>query len=299
MAGYDLDGSLKIADITLRPSRTQHGIAFLAVERRLPENASATCEFGAEFKQLPPMDQFEGPVGPEIHTVRNSLFCEVAGIPDVAMELLAHPSLDSNSSVLNKYALALKNDSVFSTSDLKSLALYLADKTAERERKSRTFQVGGPSQVAVLTGGRVVESPPNVPKFNVGNGLNSNEFAGTKFTCHPGQIFIATGDTLPSGTKALIFLNNSPGDTQADLTNCTQPIDGIIFHDSSFTDSAITYSGKGRLLFDLGNTITRTSLIIDPSVDIGREDVHRLICSFQWKTITHGTKDVKKSCNKN
>ena len=297
MAGYDLDGSLKIAEITLRPTRTPRGIEFQAAERNRAFHAVPSCEIAVGLEQLPPLSPLGGPVGPAIRTIKDTLFCEVVGLPYVAEELLAHPAAHTGSSALEVYAKAQTEGTAMSVGDLRALALYLVEQTEDNEQRTRRFRVGGPPQVAVLSGGRLLESPPAIPDIAAGSALRSNSYSLGKFTCTPGRIFIASAKTPLAGASPWIFDAQGNVDVRVDLTNCTQPIDGIIFHDSSFSDSVLTYSGTGQILFGQNNSIVRTSLEIGPKVDIKKVDVRRLICSFPWKAVNQNQKEVKLPCN--
>jgi hypothetical protein len=297
MAGYDQDGSLKIAEITLRPARTPTGIEFQAIERNRAFHAVPSCEFAVSLEQLPPFSRLEGTIGPAIRTIKDTLFCEVVGLPDVAEELLAHPTAHTSSSALDVYAKAQTEGTTLSVSDLRSLALYLVEQTEDNEQRTRQFRVGGHPQVAVLSGGRLLESPPDIPDIVEGNALGSNNFSWGKYTCTPGKIFIAGAHTPLAGASPMILDAQENVDVRVDLTNCTQPIDGIIFHDSSFTESVLTYSGTGQILFGQNNSIIRTSLEIGPKVDIKKVDVRKLICGFPWKAVNQNQKEVKLTCN--
>jgi hypothetical protein len=294
MAGYDLDGSLQIAEITLAPSKTEQGFRFKPIERPRSALAGPPCESTAGFKRIDGINEPEGPV---IREVGESLFCDIAGIPDVAEELLAHPSVHSDNRELEPYAQAATRGTALSLSELRALALFLVDQTGAAERRNQTFRVGGAPQIAVLTGGRVVETPSDLPARNqVGSSLLANQFRGLKVTCPPGRFLIADGATPRDGSTPMIA-NDSPSvDVQAELTDCTQPIDGIVFHDSSFTDSIITFSNAGPLLFGENNAIIRTSLRLSPSVDIHDTTVHKLICGFKWEAVYKDSKKLDESC---
>jgi len=296
MAGYDLDGTLKVADITMRPAKTPRGVSFKPVERPIGQLVNPPCEFEGKYERLPELHEKEGTYGLTIHTVGKSLFCDIAGMPEVAEELLTHPLEHPGSPELNAYAEAKAHGNDLSLSELRSLAVYLVDETGSAERKNRMYRVGGAPQIAVLSNGSMLESPPDLPaETRLPSSLSANRISA-KFTCPPGKIYIANSVTPLGNIGALMRVGQPVVDAQGDLTNCTQPIDGIVFHDSSFTDSVLTFDGAGLLLFGGNNVITRTSLKLGPKVVASEPAIHKLICGFSWKAVYQSKKELKVNC---
>jgi len=80
LAGYDNDGSLKLAEMTLAPRRTQSGVTLASVDR--PHSSHVpNCESTAGSQKVPLLNW--GNNFFVIRRVGNRLFCDVAGIPDV------------------------------------------------------------------------------------------------------------------------------------------------------------------------------------------------------------------------
>jgi hypothetical protein len=121
----------------------------------------------------------------------------------------------------------------------------------------------------VLSAGRLIEGPPDVPSSGTGEDLSENKFL-TKHICH--------GETPISVVGTMV-------DVEADLTNCTQKIDGIVFHDSHFTGGELSYFGAEPLLFAESNVVSGTTLSLGPNVDTQKAAVRHLICAFPWKAV--------------
>ncbi len=81
------------------------------------------------------------------------------------------------------------------------------------------------------------------------------------------------------------------------FVRCVIPIDDTVFHDGSFTECALTYSGTGTLIFDKNNIVEDSTLQLAPAVQLDREDVQRLVCGFPWKEVSQGTQIL--TCNAN
>ena len=293
LAGYDLDGSLQIADITIRPKRTATGVSFESLDR--PRGRVAPCEFAAGFKALPPTDwpTHTGHTGLVIHTVGDSFFCDIAGLSDVADELLAHPSDHSDLNSLNSYAQAKERGTILSLNDLRSLALFLVDQTVAAERKNQTFRVGGPRQIAVLSGGKIIEAPMAISQESTtGSALITMRLESNQVTC-PSRTALIVVPATPSYQAG-----NTP-DIQVNMHGCVQTIDGIAFHDSFFGNSTVVYYGAGPILFGKNNTVLNTTLLFGPKVNLDDAAVHKLVCDFKWKAVYKDSKELHMDCQKN
>jgi hypothetical protein len=80
------------------------------------------------------------------------------------------------------------------------------------------------------------------------------------------------------------------------ITECAQQLDGILFHDSSFTNSVLTYDGSGPLLFSHSNSVVGSTLVLGPSLKLDDPLVKDLICYYPWKTIEQSQKPVVPHC---
>ncbi len=296
MAGYDLDGKLKIADITLEPARTQRGAEFISVDRPFAVHAAPACEFSAKFEQLHPSDLEHEQFGAGIHVVSDSLYCEIPGLADVGEKPLADPDATSTSLALRAYVKAEEQSSPLSTDDLKALALYIVDQTTDNEQKTRQFRVGGPPEIAIMTGGKLVEHPPDIPTSQAGEFLLNSVRTQVKYTCKGDETVLATSVSPHMGSRVLYYFGKPTADAQVDITNCIQPLDGVIFHDSTFTDGVLTYDGSGILLFASDNKVLRTTLKLGAKVDEREKSVQKLICGFPWKAVYHESTELKRSC---
>jgi hypothetical protein len=136
--------------------------------------------------------------------------------------------------------------------------------------------------VAMLSGGRMIEEPPPGLGYDSGNALRANHFGGFQWNCGGGVAIVGPGRF---GVQM-----------QGEMTNCRQDIDGILFHDSTFTDSRLTYVGAAPLIFPDTNVVTDTALELGPRVDLNDEKVIHLVCGFPWKAVYQDSKELKLSC---
>jgi hypothetical protein len=290
LAGYDLDGTLKIAQVKLSPVKTPSGISYAASP--IPLHAYVpSCEVTAGFEERTLIhDDLPRPREP-----RRTLFCSVVGLPDIAELRLAHPEQFKQLPALQVYATAQTSHQSLSLIQLRDLALELENETAEDERRSGKRRVGGTPQVAVLSGGRVAEAPDPIPADpKIGTGLDAAQIGASSLTCAGGPKGWEEGGwdqgLMGPGPRSLI-------QTSVTLDHCGQRLDGILFHDSHFLSSNLFYLGFGPLLFPDSNEVTDSSLIFGPDVSLERADVKHLICGYRWKTVLQVAKKVDVTCD--
>jgi hypothetical protein len=282
MAGYDVDDAIRVADITLEPQRTHSGVSYVSIEKPRTPNPPL-CELASRVEQLPPPGPEGGEIGPAIHTVEKALFCDIAGLRNVAETMLAGPANYPEDLDLQLIVQA-RNGRELSAADLRKVAIDLAHKTEVDETNSGNFRVGGPPQIAILSGGRLLESPTMPLPPPTQDLLSESQIRGESiFNCDSPMALSITG----------LF---SQMEAQVRMTGCSQAIDGLLFHDSTFIDSHLSYRGKEPLIFADTNVVTRTTLDISPRVDISKPAVRHLICGFLWARVSQGDTDLKPSC---
>lgn len=300
LAGFDLDGSLKVGEVTLTPKLTANGIQFSIGE--LPRTALPipTCE----LRGFPDQNGYYGPFGlPRAKIISKGLFCEVAGlistqpdgsiaqnegVPLVERILNAH-SISPEPSALRDYFSSEASGEPLSIEQLTSLARALEDLVAAQEAFTKKQRIGGEKYLAILHRGAMEDAPiRNEIRQNAGTALIGPKVFNTGADC--------TG--MRPGTKG--FSLDGPADNVqvgVTMTNCDGNIvDGAIYHDSNFTNGNLLYSGKGPIHFSQTNKVQGTTLKIDKSVDLGRSDVENLICGFPWKAVYHGSDQVQVEC---
>ena len=139
--------------------------------------------------------------------------------------------------------------------DLEGLAEYLKFLTSF----SYPTEVGGKSQHAVLADGRITffEQPiPNRPSPRRSPFFLHDDhlvFAGS--TSHPG----AMGIFVSRGRGELI--------TNSKLSYIRQPLDNIVFVETTFDHCTLTYDGSPVTLFDSTNVVIDSTLVLGPQVD--------------------------------
>ena len=291
LAGYDLDGSLKIAEFELKPGRSGDGVSLDLLSLPIAQDAPS-CEAAgkiddspADLVGLPPIAMFERL--PPIRTIGKSFFCEIAGLDKVAIQLLAHPELHPQIRSLNDYARSEKTHRPLSTAEMRTLALDLERETANDEARSRTNYVGGDARIGVLEHGQVTEAPPTTAlESSTGSGLRLTPLEGSSLNCMNTKVRAFGTGSSRSLYQAKLF-----------ITECAQPLDGILFHDSSFTNSVLTYDGSGPLLFPHSNSVVGSTLVLGPSVKLDDPLVKDLMCYYPWKTIEQSQKSVVPACS--
>lgn len=293
VAGYDLDNSIKIAEITLVPGIKNKEIEYLS-KRRSFEPGTPICAFTAGFEQLP--EPYSDPHnlsdnGPVMFAVKDAMFCEIAGLRSIPQKVLASPASYPDDSALQHYVRAQSEGRQLSAEELRALAVDLVDKTTADERRTGQKRVGGEVEVAVLSDGRMIEEPKPVSSKDEGSALNGNRLKMGPHTCNsPRQ---------PFGPNGYIFGfvgNVGIQEIEVTLTNCDQELDGIMFLDSTFIDSHLTYAGKTSLFFPGTNVVINTTLELGTGVNVHSPAVHNLMCKFHWKSIYQGTQKLKTDC---
>jgi hypothetical protein len=187
LAGYDLDGILKVGEITLTPEKDKNGIFFSGSGLPRGDHPIPMCELRAGFDASPLYD-YEHVPKPRI--VGPSLFCEAAGIPDGVAEIdaiLANPNKVPVPAVRD-YGSAEKDGRALSLEELEGLAIALEDLIAKQEIQSKQLRVGGNQNIAVLRNG-IVEKAPIVTELipNQGTALNNAQFSDIGVDCGFGE----------------------------------------------------------------------------------------------------------------
>jgi hypothetical protein len=284
LAGYDNDGTLKLAELSLVPRRTQSGVTFVTIDRP-HSNHLPTCSL-VVAGQRTSLRRDEGDNFFVMFDVGNRFFCDVAGKQEVAEALLDNPN----------YAQDLKDpEKVPSAIELRKTAIDLERQTAENETRNKTFEVGGDVEVAGLSDGKIVEDPPPLKAPDVGGSLVASHYDGAHIRCNPGSPAIS----VSGSGSAPAAINTSPfSQFQADVNGCTQVLDQLIFHDSTFTDSTLIYMGSSGLIFADSNQIIRSTLLLAPQVNLGDSTVEHLVCSFPWDAVYQNSKPVTLTCPK-
>jgi hypothetical protein len=295
VAGYDVDNSIKIAEIILVPGNKNGEIEYISTFRPFGRY-TPSCAFTAGFERLP--EPYSDPRklndnGPVMFSVRDAMFCEIAGLRNIPEQLLASPANYPDDLALQGYVRARSEMSQLSAAELRALAIDLVDKTTSDERRTRQNRVGGEVEVAVLSDGRMIEEPKPVVPNEEGSSLNGSRFKIAPITCN------STREPFgPNGY--MLSLGDSSGIQEIEITlmNCNQELDGFIFLNSTFIDSHLTYSGKTSLFFPDTNVVKNTTLEIGTGVDLHNPTVHDLICKFHWKSVYQGTQEVKSDCHR-
>lgn len=242
VAGYDTDGTAKIGQIVLWIAPTGNTLT------------SAVTE-------------------PSITEVGRPLVFKLAGVREIAEELLKDPSSAKDEPTLAAYANSLREDrgQSLTIAQMKTLASRLAKLTADK-----CSGVGGEDQIAVVQDGRVLtlDQPifPALPKALVHFDIVVDSFIGG--TDPPTFPAMSEGAIIfPPGTT-LLFLRTR-------LDHVRRPLDGNYFFGDSFNNCILVYNG-GPFYFDKNNQVERTALFLGPDVKTNEPKVQELIHNFKW-----------------
>lgn len=293
MAGYDVDNTLKIAEITMEPQLKGTSVEYVSRTRPVGR-FTPVCAFTGGVQKLPEPHADRRIVsdnGPILHIVLKTFFCEVAGLRDVPEQMLQSPELFPADAALQTFAHAQSEGKPLSVDELRALTVDLVQQTADSERRNGRRLVGGQIEVAVLTNGHVVEEPSPVPPSEKGTLLEGNLFRLGSLTCRSGLMPLG-----PNGN--MIRTDAGTQEVQAKLTNCTQELDGMIFLNSTFTNSHLIYSGKKPLFFPDTNVIVDTTLELGLDAVTNRPDIRHLVCGFQWKSVSQRGRSLEIDCSK-
>jgi hypothetical protein len=281
LAGYDIDGKLKVAVLTLVPHKAEYGVEFIPGPRRA-STITPLCELGASPDKDSVAYTLRGE-GQNIVVIDQEFFCSIAGYTDIAEDALETPRKYRNLPSVVTFEQASQPNHPMSLLEMKSLAIDLEKLTATYDRG-----VGGELQFAVLRGGAISElqllPTPQHPEGS-GRALATPLMRGVNTTGGPWNVGIQAAD--PNGYQPW----------QGDVTGGIQFIDGLAFHNSKFERSRVFYSG-GTLAFSDDNTVEDSTLSLGANVDINRPDVERLVCHFHWTSVTQDGQPVKLDCDK-
>jgi hypothetical protein len=290
IVGYDEDGSVKVAELTMIPRRTEQGVDFATIDR--PHSAKIPiCEQTTETQKMPLF-----PYGDYFFTIRSvgkGLFCDVAGIPEVAEAVLANPDLYLPNPNLQLYAASLKTNQPLTAPELRSLAVDLEDRTAFSEMLNRQLRVGGNAEVAVLSDGKIIEDPPPLNAPDIGKGLHGNKYSAGHVSCRP-EIDLPG---IAVGRRAAIV--EAPfAQVQIQVEKCAVYLDQLVFHDSIFEDSTLIYMGSKGTVFANTNQVINSDLVLGPTVSLSDPMVQRLMCGFPWESMSQYEKPIPIVCSK-
>lgn len=281
LAGYDLDKSLKIARITLKAERTDSGVIFASVLREtvLQQGLKIpTCTLTASSVSLDRTPWDGNRDEPRIITVGKSMFCEVAGLSATADSILSTSPATPVPAWLDEYWRAKSSGNLLTVEQMRALAHGLVKATEDDERRNGQRRVGGNVQEAVLENDKVTLL------FGISDVEPGNEEIGSRLSLGRGtQVHTHCNGGMGVGGHGVI---------SGEITNCHQPLDGLIFHDTTFIDSQLMYFGKDMLDFDQNNKIINSSLQLDEQANMESPAVIKLVCNFRWLAVQHGSSNV-------
>ena len=282
LAGYDDDGTLKLAQVRLKAVQSGDGFSLVPSEpplgRFIPD-----CELIAKHDN----PKYHDPGLPVPRIVGSALYCKIAGLRDVPEQRLAKPDQFPDLPALQMYARSQSKHNDLSLEQLRSLALELEKESEADETTNHKWRVGGDAKVAVLRDGHVSESPA---------ATRVDERVGSALLADHHDSFDLDCGSNPYGEGMFFDSSRSLVQARGTIRNCSQRLDGVLFHDSEFIGSALSYLGSGPLLFPPSNKVEDSTLTLASSVDIGRPEIRHLICDFHWKTVTQGSNVLKLPC---
>jgi hypothetical protein len=276
IAGYDDDGSLKIAEEEISPVKVRTHIEFEVFPPSSiasPTTNQPVCEIAG----------IPDPARKNIRAVGDYFVCKIAGIPDFAEPILSNPeSYRGSDPTLKQFAQTSRKDelTLLSTDDLKAIAGSLETETDKGTLRLGHHEVGREKQIAVLANGKVKEfqplinAPPDTVRPKVGFGLFSIGLEG-----------FGTQALDSSSTQRVIAIDCS-------LKDFLQVIDGTYFSNSKFVGMQVGFNGTIDPFLGPDNTFIDCTLILGPDVDSKSPEVQKLVETFLWKRVLRSSKTL-------
>jgi hypothetical protein len=200
----------------------------------------------------------------------------VHGQRSLAERILQHPGPWSRDHAVATYIRSLKDKRQLRLDELKSVAESLKRYTA-----LKNSTVGGPSQIAVLTGGRLesldeLSFPPVAEagfKFQI---VQESGFEAGDISQAALPEGLGGGLVVERGLFTLYFKN--------EFKRVIQDLDEGYFNGNVFVGCRLLYFG-GRLQFEDSNRVEDSELIISPGIDRQAPEVRHLLDHFHWKRV--------------
>ena len=259
LAGYDPDGTPKVGSLILQvqPERSAGG-------NPLFETVTS------EFQVVPVAGQASGVMYGMIPLTGGG-FVVVHGQPVMAMEILRQPTSWVTDPAVASYADSETKKKPLTVEQMKALAISLKQHTSEI-----TPSVGGPVQLAVLTGGHIqcVDEPKFSPitatrfKFEIVTHITIDN-SGMPVGRMGRGVFVAPG-------LFTLYFKNS-------FKRVEQWLDEAYFGGNVFRESRLLYNG-GRLQFENSNEVYDSDLILG-GVNRDTPEVKHLLNDFKWRHV--------------
>jgi hypothetical protein len=255
VVGYDIDGSPKIVQVTLRNTASMQHVA------------GALTDLWEEV-----------PFPSAVIEVGKPLVPRLAGIRYIADSILDDPRKLESEPAIRKYADAKGMDGgqSLTITDMKDLAVQLALQTSKKERG-----VGGANQVAILQKGRVVSveqaTYPIPPKLLL-------DFVFTLSSLYEYQVgpFFNSDSPFPSVgavTRNQLFVKCFFSGVRINLDN--NYFSGDLLH-----NSIVVYDGSEAMHFGK-NDVRNCILVIGPHAKRDTERVKHLVHDFTWLQVVY------------
>jgi hypothetical protein len=259
VAGYDGD-KFSVKQIVLEPEISSSGVLHF-----VPKIASS--------------------IGPCQNTflVTKGFYCALAGLPEVAKNILESKDPDSQKvPEVKKYLQAIESGQAdaLSVDDLLALAKYIKERTATYYENK---YVGGETEYAKLSDDKLIFVEPvgdlPIPEALPFNFVEDDDLTGPVWG---GAQTPSLGGISPTAIIGVFVIN-------AKFQNLLQPLDKKIITQSSFKDCLLTYSGDPMTVFDASNKVSGGKLLISPEVDPQSPFLHRFNEDFPNITIVRTT----------
>jgi len=234
IAGYDTDGFPKIGKVSLR-AQLING------------------KFDSSVQTF------------DIKLVKDDLEHQAAGMPDLAEQLLANPEQEPQDAILRGYANSWNQGRGRSITikQMTDLAADLAARTANGYP-----EVGGPNQIAILSGGRVVS-------------VDQSQFPDPSTKVPPLSLLKNVGF---HGQNAFGRPANETICVDCNFQNTQFSLDKSYVVATTFTNTVLTYDG-GPIYFDKANQVYNCALVLGPNAKIPSLSVHDLVVNFPWAKV--------------
>lgn len=249
LAGYDPDGTAKVGSLVLEVRPDGAGAGRLLLPVTLQSEVVPVEGTGSYF---------------------------VHGQRGLAEQILRNPSAWANDPAISTYTDSRIHGKALSIEQMKSLAISLKQHTSENEPT-----VGGPTQIAVLSGGHVqsVEQPNFPPvtatgyKFRI---LQDITFENNPTENHPIDVS-RMGDAVYAGPGLFMLYFRDH------FTRAGQHLDDAYWGGNVFRECILRYSG-GKLEFEDSNQVYDSDLVLS-GVKRDSPEVKHLLKDFKWRHV--------------
>jgi|ERR1700733_578163 len=212
-----------------------------------------------------PTDRIDKDLGEEF-------FSRIEGVTNLADEIKKNPARFLKAPLMKGFAEAIAGKGEgLDSEEMEQIADDLETETASRF----SGVVGGPRQIAILKGGKIIQKGPDWPKASGG---------GSEGLVIYEHLILSHG-----GMNSLTPIHSAKGTVlfEATLDHAFFRIDGQAFVDSDINDSTLRYDGTVATSLGISNRVTNSRLLIGKGVSLDDPFLKHIQTDFPDMVILH------------